>query len=135
MQVICVTCTPSKEYFLKREYVAPATFIAAVGADSEEKQELEPALLASAKIVVDLLDQCSKIGDLYHALKQGLITEADVYAEPGDVIIGKKPGRTSEDESIVFDRTGMALQDVAAAAIVYEKAKRSGRGLIVNMSD
>jgi len=132
---ICVTCTPSKEYFLKREYVSRGTFIAAVGADSEDKQELDSSLLASSKIVVDLLDQCVTIGELHHALKQGVVTKAEVHAELGDVIAGKKSGRKSEDEIIIFDSTGTALQDVAAAAIVYESAKSSGRGLLLNIGE
>ncbi len=63
---ICVTCTPSHQFFLKQEYVRPSTFIAAVGADSEDKQELEPGLIASNKVVVDVLDQCASIGELHH---------------------------------------------------------------------
>jgi alanine dehydrogenase len=130
---ICVTCTPSKEPFLKREYVSPGTFIAAVGADSEDKQELEPGLMKSSKIVVDLLEQCATIGELHHALEKGLVARSDVHAELGEVIAGNKPGRTSPDEIIIFDSTGTALQDVAAAAIVYERAISSGRGLVVNL--
>ncbi|MGH9837618.1 MAG: ornithine cyclodeaminase family protein [Blastocatellia bacterium] len=126
---ICVTCTPSKRFFLKSEDVAPGAFIAAVGADNEEKQEIEPQLLAAGKVVVDSLEQCVVIGDLHHAIAQGLMTRADVHAELGEVIAGVKPGRESRDEVIVFDSTGTALQDVAAAAIVYEKAVNTGRGV------
>jgi alanine dehydrogenase len=131
---ICVTCTPSKRYFLNREYVSPGTFIAAVGADHEEKQELDPALMVSTKVVADLLDQCATIGDVHHALEQGLITKADMHAELGEVIAGKKAGRISDDEIIIFDSTGTALQDVAAAAIVYEKAVQSRRGFWINFA-
>lgn len=130
---ICVTCTPSKEPFLKREYVSPGTFIAAVGADSEEKQELDPGLMKSSRIVVDLLEQCATIGELHHALESGLVTRSDVHAELGEVIAGRKAGRTSPDEVIIFDSTGTAFEDVAAAAIVYEKAISSGRGVVVNL--
>jgi len=126
---VVVTCTPSRQYFLHGEDVAPGTFIAAVGADSPEKQELDPSLLASSKIVVDILEQCASIGELHHAIEKGLLTTADVHAELGEVIAGSKPGRTSEDEIIVFDSTGTALQDVAAAAVVYEKALRAGSGV------
>src|SRR5262252_2597672 len=122
---VCVTCTPSRQFVLKREDVAPGTFIAAVGADDERKQELDPRLFAGHKIVVDLLDQCAIIGDLHHALDQGLITKADVHAELSEVVAGKKTGRTSHDEIIIFDSTGTALQDVAAAALVYEKAEQT----------
>jgi alanine dehydrogenase len=132
---VCVTCTPSKEFFLNREHVRPGTFVAAVGADSEEKQELDPRLLQSSKVVVDLLEQSAAIGDLHHALEQGLMTTAEVHAELGEVIAGKKPGRTSADEIIVFDSTGTALQDVASAAIVYERAVASERGMRVDFAE
>ncbi|MGH7454211.1 MAG: ornithine cyclodeaminase family protein, partial [bacterium] len=59
---VCVTCTPAKEYFLKKEYVKPGTFIAAVGADNAEKQELDPQLFVSNKIIADILEQCATIG-------------------------------------------------------------------------
>ena len=131
---ICVTCTPSKRYFLKRQDVAPGTFIAAVGADNPEKQELDPELMASSKIVVDLLEQCATIGDLRHALERGLLTREDVHAELAEVVSGRKPGRTSAEETIIFDSTGTALQDVAAAALVYEKALTAGRGVAMNLS-
>jgi ornithine cyclodeaminase/alanine dehydrogenase len=127
---ICVSCTPSKRAFIQRHFVAPGTFIAAVGADSSEKQELEPVLLSHGKIVVDILEQCAAIGEVHHALAAGLITREDVYAELGEVIAGIKPGRTSSDEVIIFDSTGMALQDVVTAAAVYEKAVDSGAGTL-----
>ncbi len=126
---ICVTCTPSRQYFLHREFIAPGTFVAAVGADSEEKQELDPALFISNKIVVDVLQQCAAIGDLHHAVQKGLIQTSDVHAELGQVVAGKKPGRIADDEIIVFDSTGMALQDAAAAVLVYKKAASAGIGL------
>lgn len=119
---ICVTCTPAREYFLRREHVSPGTFIAAVGSDSEEKQELEPALLAECKIVADVLEQSATIGELHHALIDGCVSRSDVHAELGEIVAGRKPGRSNEDEIIVFDSTGMALQDVVSAAIVYERA-------------
>jgi alanine dehydrogenase len=125
---VCVTCTPAKRFFLHQDYVAPGTFVAAVGADNEEKQELDPQLLAANKIVADILDQCAEIGDLHHALAEGVIERDRVHAELGEVVAGKKPGRTSRDEITVFDSTGTALQDVAAAAVVYEHATKVGRG-------
>jgi alanine dehydrogenase len=131
---ICVTCTPSKEPYLNQSDVAPGTFIAAVGADNEEKQELDPRLIAASKIVVDSLDQCAAIGDLKLALKQGLMTKAGVHAELGEVIAGRKPGRVNREEVIVFDSTGTALQDAAAAAIVYEKAVANGCGIVLDFA-
>lgn len=133
---ICVTCTTAREYFLRREHISAGTFIAAVGADSEEKQELEPALLSDSKIVADILEQSATIGELHHALKSRSVSRGDVYAELGEIVAGKKPGRTSEDEIIIFDSTGMAFQDVAAASIVYERALTvHGFGTRVNFND
>jgi alanine dehydrogenase len=126
---ICVTCTPARQAYLGVDEVSPGTFIAAVGADNPEKQELEPALLGRSKIVADILEQCAVMGDLHHALKTGVVTKADVYAELGEIVAGKKLGRESGEEIIVFDSTGMALQDVAAAARVYEKAQERGVGM------
>jgi ornithine cyclodeaminase/alanine dehydrogenase-like protein (mu-crystallin family) len=123
---ICVTCTTSKQPFLKPEYIMPGTFIAAVGADNEDKQELYPELLSSNKVVTDLTGQCVSIGELHHAIDSELMIRFEVHAQLGEIIAGHKPGRISDDEIIVFDSTGTALQDVAAAAIVYEKALAKG---------
>ncbi len=126
---ICITCTPSKQPFIQAEDIMPGTFIAAVGADSEEKQELYPDLLLKSKIVVDILEQSASFGELHHVLKKEGITVADVHAELGQVIANIKPGRECKEEIIVFDSTGTALQDVAAAAIVYEKALKGKSGM------
>lgn len=132
---ICVTCTPSRKFFVKRESVKPGTFVAAVGADSEDKQELEPILLADNKIVVDILEQCATIGELHHGLDESVVTRNDVHAELGEVVAGIKPGRASSEEIIIFDSTGMALQDVVSAAAVYERAVSTGMGAFVNLAE
>jgi ornithine cyclodeaminase/alanine dehydrogenase len=87
------------------------------------------------KIVVDVLEQCVKVGEIHHALKSNLIETRDVHAELGEIIAGNCPGRTSTDEITIFDTTGTALQDVAAAIFVYEKALKEGIGLYVNLSE
>jgi alanine dehydrogenase len=131
---IVVTCTPSKQPFLQKRFVRPGTFIAAVGADSAEKHELEPSLLAENKVVVDVLDQCASIGELHHALQDEVMTAEDVYAELGVLVAGVKAARTSSDEIIIFDSTGMALQDVITATIIYEKAVKSGVGTVMEFA-
>ena len=125
---VCVTCTPSREALLGPNDLMPGTFVAAVGADNPHKQELHPALMARSKIVCDIVEQCAAMGDLHHALDAGVVSRADVHAELGEIVAGDKPGRESEEEITIFDSTGMALQDVAAAAILYEKADRQGAG-------
>jgi alanine dehydrogenase len=125
---VCVTCTPSRAPLVWNDDVRDGTFLAAVGADSAEKQELDPCILARAKVVVDSLEQCADIGELHHAIAAGLVTNADVHAELADLVGGRRPGRETAQEVTVFDSTGTALEDVAAAAAAYEKALAAGRG-------
>lgn len=131
---IIVTCTPAHTPVLGRSDVRGGTFIAAVGADSEDKQELEPALLASSKVVVDVMEQCATIGDLHHALDAGLMRREDVHAELGDIVSGRRPARESAAEVIIFDSTGTALEDVAAASLVYERAIELGAGSEISLT-
>ena len=122
---IIVTCTTSRHPIVRKDWISQGTFIAAVGADSEEKQEIEASLTASCKIVTDLTEQCALIGELHHAIEAGLATRDSVYAELGSIVASRCAGRTDPHEIILFDSTGMALQDVASTVLVYEKA--SGR--------
>ena len=113
--------------------VAAGAFVAAVGADNPEKQEIEPEMLAASAVVADVMEQCAGIGDLHHAIAAGLMRREHVRAELADVVSGRRAGRLSADEVVVFDSTGTALQDVAAAALVFERALATGAGLSVHL--
>jgi ornithine cyclodeaminase/alanine dehydrogenase-like protein (mu-crystallin family) len=126
---VCVTCTPARQPIFPAALLHPGLFIAAVGADSPEKQELEPAVLQHSLVVADILEQAATMGELHHAIASGLLSSTDVHANLGQVIAGQRPGRTKEEQIFVFDSTGTALQDVAAAALVYERAQSTGRGV------
>ena len=132
---ICVTCTPSKQPLLFKRHVRSGCFVAAVGTDNEEKNEIDAELIASSKLVTDISEQCATIGDLHHALKKGKVSMSDIHAELGEIIAGKKKGRTDNEEIIVFDSTGIGLQDVAAARIVYQRALEENLGLRLNFSN
>jgi alanine dehydrogenase len=132
---VCVTCTPSRRALVAAADVHPGMFLAAVGADAHGKQELEPALVAGSTVVVDVLAQCVEIGELQHAVAAALMTPTDVHAELSDVVAGRRPGRTRADEVTIFDSSGTALQDVAAALAVYEKARRTRRGQELALDD
>ncbi len=125
---IIVTCTTARRWFLGRDDVPRGCFVAAVGADNPEKQELEPALLAASTVVVDLLEQCAVMGDLHHAIVAGVMARESIHAELAEVVSGQKRGRRSAEEITVFDSTGTALQDVAAAWLVYQRAVAEGLG-------
>lgn len=128
---VCVTCTTSDRPVVWRDQIQPGTFVAGVGADNPHKQELDPSLLASGRVVVDILEYCASSGDLHHALDAGVMRREDVHAELADVVSGRKPGRLSDNEITIFDSTGTALQDVAAAVVVYRRglAARCGQAI------
>lgn len=127
---LIVTCTTSRLPFLGEADVRPGTFIAAVGADSPDKSELAPQLMAQARVVVDLLEQCLSMGDLHHAVAAGVMAAGDVHATLSELAASQKPGRVDDDEITIFDSTGTAIQDVAAAVRIYEHAKARRSGLV-----
>lgn len=126
---VIVTCSTARAAFLDRQAIAPGVFIAAVGADNPDKSEIAPDLMAAATVVVDDLRQCLEMGDLRHAVAAGTMSAADVHAELGDIVAGSRPGRTGDDQVIVFDSTGTAIQDVASAGLAYGRAVAHGVGL------
>ena len=119
---LVITCTPAQQPILARDDVRAGCLVAAVGADNPHKQELEPALMARAKVVCDVTEQCAVMGDLHHALEAGVMKRSDVFAELGEVVTGSKAGRANDEEIIVFDSTGMALQDLVAARVAIRAA-------------
>ncbi len=131
---VCVTCTPSKAPFLRRADIPAGMFVAAVGSDSPDKQELDADLVAASKVVADLRTQAIAVGETHHAVKAGLMRPDRIHAELGEIIAGKASGRTSAEEIIIYDSTGTALQDVAAAAAVYQRASSAGTGIEWNPS-
>jgi alanine dehydrogenase len=125
---VILTCTTATEFFVGKQDVVPGTFIAAVGADDAHKQEIDPELIASSKVVGDNLDQICSIGDTHHAIASGLMDKEDIYAELGEVVTARKVGRTDDNEIVIFDSTGVAIEDAAVTAIVYEKANAAAIG-------
>jgi alanine dehydrogenase len=128
---IVVTCTTARTALLDAADLHPGLFIAAVGADNPQKQELTPALLRESRVVVDLLEQAATMGDLHHALEAGVLTRDDVHGELADVICGRVSSRLSDEEIFVFDSTGTALQDVAVSSFAYARALERGAGVEV----
>jgi alanine dehydrogenase len=125
---IVVTVTPSTAPIVMREWVRPGTHISAMGADTVGKQELDPALVASSRVVVDSVDQAITIGECQHACRLGLLRPADLSSTLGGLCSGRLRGRGSDDEVTVFDSTGIALQDLALAALAVTRARERGVG-------
>ncbi len=124
--VVC-TATPSRRPVVERAWIRPGSHINALGADGPGKQELDVAILRDARIVIDDLHQASGGGEINVPLAAGELTESAIHATLGEVVAGTRPGREG-DEITVFDSTGLAIQDVAVARIVYDEAARRGLG-------
>jgi alanine dehydrogenase len=130
---ILVTVMLARKPLVMNDWISEGMHINAIGADAPGKQELDPEILKRAKIVVDDLEQASHGGEINTALSEGIIKREDVYAEIGEIVTGKKPGRTSDDEITIFDSTGLAIQDIATDWKVYLKAREIGRGTEVEL--
>ncbi len=126
---ILVTTTPSREPIVMDEWVSDGTHINAIGADAPGKEELDPMILKRARVVVDDIPQASHSGEVNVPLSKKLISEKDICCEIGEVVAGKKKGRTKDSDITVFDSTGLAIQDVATANMVYRKALEAGVGI------
>ncbi len=114
---VLITATPSRAPLVKAEWLHPGQHVTAVGADAPGKQELEAACLDRADlVVVDRFAQCAAFGELRHALDAGLVTRRDVHGELGEVVAGRKPGRTRNDQITIADLTGVGFQDTAIAS-------------------
>jgi len=125
---IVVTVTPSRKPLVMKDWISPGTHFNCIGADAPGKEELDPAILKGAKIVVDDWEQAAHSGEINVPLSRGLISKNDVWAEIGEVVAGKKAGRTSDEEITIFVSTGLAIQDAVTANLAYERALEKGVG-------
>jgi ornithine cyclodeaminase len=129
-----ITTTPARSPIVAADWVAPGTHVTAMGSDSPEKNELEPALLARAdKVVPDRLAQCLALGEIHHACAAGAFSKEAVHAELGAVAAGRASGREGEAEITIADLTGVGVQDAAVAARVVRDAEAAGRGEILTL--
>lgn len=126
MSDIVCTLTPSTMPIVKSAWIRPGTHINAVGADAPGKQELDPALLSSARVVVDDLTQSCHAGEINVSVCQGAFKKEQIWATLGEVIAGTKPGRTADQQITIFDSTGLAIEDVATGWLVYQRARERG---------
>jgi ornithine cyclodeaminase len=127
---VVMTVTATREPLVQADWIAQGALVIAVGSDGPDKQELAVEVLARAdRIVADSLPQCLRLGEIHHAVEKGAISKDKVTAELGQITAGLKPGRTSDDEIIVCDLTGVGVQDIAAASLVLERALQDGKGV------
>jgi len=126
------TCTSGGAFVLEPAHVSPGTFVAAVGTDNPHKREIDPSLMGAARVVVDDLAQCAAGGDLHHAIEARVMTRDDVHADLAQVVAGKH-APLERDAIVIFDSTGVALEDAAAADLAYERARVLGVGQVLTL--
>jgi len=131
---ILVTATPARRPVVKESWVKAGTHINAIGADARGKQELQSSLTRKAKVVVDDIAQAVHSGEVNVPISEGALKPEDIFAQIGEILAGKKPGRTNEDEITIFDSTGLGIQDVAVGSVIFEKAVKSGMGVWLKLA-
>lgn len=131
---VVVTTTPSRKPLINADWISPGTHINAMGADAPSKQELETKLLLKSKIIIDSWDQASHSGEINVPVSQKILKRKDIHAKLGDVIIGNAIGREG-DEITIFDSTGLAVQDVVTAGLIYRRAMEQSIGTDFNFME
>lgn len=131
---IIITATTSSRPFIKKGVVRPGTHISAIGAYTPEMAEIEPELVASSKLVVDSREAAlQEAGDIIQAIKMGFMTSNNIYAEIGEIIAGKKLGRTTKEEITLFKSVGLSIQDAAVTSLLVNKLMSNSHGECVNI--
>ena len=126
---IIVTATTSREPVLKREWISAGAHINAIGTFSPKAREIDTATMIDATLFVDARESAlNEAGDYLRAAEEGAIGPEHIRAELGEVLIGAHPGRTSRDEITLFKSLGLAIEDLAAAALAYQKANEQNCG-------
>jgi len=122
------TVTPVESPIVDRGDVGEHTHINAIGADAAGKHELSDEVLLDSKLVIDDYEQTTHSGEINVPYSAGTLTDSDIYGSLGEIVVGEKTGRTADDGITVFDSTGLAIQDVAAAHVVYTAATETNSG-------
>lgn len=130
---VVVTTTPSREPYLRVEWLHPGLHITCMGSDSEFKQELHEDVFSRAdRIVCDRKSQAFKLGELHHALEKGILSPESDVIELGEIISAQRTGRQRPEEITVCDLTGVGVQDTAIALLTFQQAATMGLGLDLN---
>ena len=131
---LIVTATSSQEPVINKDWISPGAHINAIGTHSPHSREVDSATMAAARIFVDRRESAmNESGDYLLAAKEGLINAENIIAEIGELLTGSKSGRTSANEITLFKSLGLAIEDVACAEYLYEKAMSEDFGTWVNL--
>lgn len=129
---VAITTTPSREPLLGAADLHRGLHVTAMGSDAEYKNELAPSVFGAARYVCDRLQQTRVLGELAHAVKAGAVAPDAVFAELGEVIAGRRAGRTHADDITICDLTGTGAQDTAIAVLALQRARAAGVGTVLH---
>ena len=131
---IIVCASTSKTPLLDSKWLAPGTHINAIGSHTPNAREVDSATVLSSKLVVDSREAVLKeAGDIIIPIKEGIVTASHIWAELGEIVIGRKAGRTADQEMTLFKSVGLAVQDISTADLAYRHAIRRNIGTPVDI--
>lgn len=131
--IIC-TATSSSAPLFDGNKIKKGTHINGIGSHTPNARELDTAIIKRSKFIGDSKEACFKeAGDIMIPITEGVINAEHFYAEIGEIIAGKKTGRTNDDEITIFKSNGLAIQDAATAKLIYDIAIKSGIGTQVDI--
>jgi ornithine cyclodeaminase len=131
---VVVLATSSTVPVIQSDWIAPGALVISLGAHEPGMREMDPALTARARVIVDSRAAALvEAGDIVHGIREGYFTEAHIAGELGEVILGRVPGRRTAEEIIIFKSLGMAVEDVAAAQQAYTRAVEQGIGREISL--
>jgi len=126
--------TSSATPVVQDAWVSPGAMVISVGACRPDTREMDPALVARSRVIVDSrAGALAEAGDIVQGIREGRWDETHIAGELGEVILGRTPGRTTPDEIVVFKSLGMAVEDVATAQLVLTRAKAQSKGREIAM--
>lgn len=130
---IIVTATNALQPIVSREWIAPGAHLNVVGSSVASAREVDGATMAASSLFVDRRESTTnEAGDYLFALREGAIGPEHIRAELGEILIGAREGRRSTEEITLFKSLGLAIEDLAAAQYLYQKARRERRGSTVD---
>ena len=124
-----ITVTPSRKPVIRKEWLKKGVHLSCLGSDMESKQEIESAIFQGAGIYADDRAQCIRVGEMELPIKEGVISPEDIAGEIGDLIAGKVPGRRDNEQTTIFDATGLYILDLVTARVAIDRAREAGIGI------
>lgn len=130
---VILTITRSTSPLIRKDWLKPGTHLSCIGADMVGKEEIDPEIFRTARCFADDAKQCCTVGEMEIPAKMGILSPETVTGEIGEVLVGLKQGRVSDEDITVFDATGLAALDLVTAKTAVRSAEEKGLGTTVEI--